>query len=171
MCTEHRRAGKYISIIDRLSRIFYAHHYAGLRIGSGQQYFLSWIYERPGTTAGQLAQYGQYDKGTTAKAVQKLEEWGYIRVELDSHDQRIRRLYALPAADETIREVYAARADFEEVLTHGFTEAECLMFEELLRRAAENVRQNVSSEQSANVPCATSAPPASEESVDAPDLP
>lgn len=162
------RIGKYAAIINRFSKIFYAQRYADQRIGSGQQYFLAWIYERPGITAGQLAQYGQYDKGTTAKAIQKLEAWGYIRAETDPHDQRIRRLYVQPAARPVIAEVYAARAAFNEVLTRDFTDGERRQLEELLRRAAENARLRFHGDADGAFPCATSLP--SDDGTADPDL-
>lgn len=163
MHEEQRRAGNYISMIDRLSRIFYARHYAGYPIGSGQQYFLLWIYEKPGITAGHLAQHGQYDKGTTAKAVQKLVDCGYIRVESDPRDQRRRHLYPLPAADKIVREIYAARAAFETVLARDFTEQERTLFEALLCRAAENARQEVSDARRAAPPNEISRTPCAAE--------
>ena len=80
---------KNASIIYRLSQIYFDAELSPYRIGCGQQFFLLRIYDFPGINILDLAQKGYFDKGTTARAVKKLEELGYVRREIDENDRRI----------------------------------------------------------------------------------
>ena len=85
-----------------------------------------------------LARMGLYDKGTVTRAVQKLEELGYVRCEADEHDRRIRRLYATEKAEPVVQEGYAARIRWNEMLTQGMTPEEAETVKDLVSRVAEN---------------------------------
>ena len=71
-------------------------------------------------------------------AVQKLEELGYVRSEADAHDRRVRRLYATEGAEPVVRESYAARLRWNELLTQGMTPEEAEAAKGLIARIAEN---------------------------------
>ena len=43
--------GRYISILDRLMRMYYDHGLADFEIGWGQQFYVEYIYDHPGTSA------------------------------------------------------------------------------------------------------------------------
>ena len=79
---------KYISIIQRNTQKFFDLNLCGDQIGSGQQFFILRIAENEGMMMHELAQTGNFDKGTVTKAVKKLWEEGYIRIEADEKDGR-----------------------------------------------------------------------------------
>ena len=91
--SESTYLGRNISIAYRLSNRFYDRVLSPYQIGCGQQFFLLRIYENQGISMYDLARMGRFDKGTVTRAVQKLEEQGYVRCVPDERDKRVRRLY------------------------------------------------------------------------------
>ena len=71
---KHREIGKYISILQRLSNIYFANELSSYQIGCGQQFFLLQIFKNPGISLQELASNGSFDKETATRAVKKLEE-------------------------------------------------------------------------------------------------
>ena len=80
---KHREIGKYISILQRLSNIYFANELSSYQIGCGQQFFLLQIFKNPGISLQELASNGSYDKATATRAVKKLEEEGVQITEVD----------------------------------------------------------------------------------------
>lgn len=139
--------GRNISIAYRLSNRFYDRVLAPCQIGSGQQFFLLRICEHEGISMYDLAQLGQFDKGTVTRAAQKLEELGYIHSEPDIRDKRVRRLYPTPKAQEVVRAVYEARERWNALLTRGMLPEEVAMARSLLDRMAENALSSLELEE------------------------
>jgi DNA-binding MarR family transcriptional regulator len=106
-------------------------------VGSGQHFFLLRIYENEGITMYDLARQGNFDKGTVTKAVQKLLDLGYIRVETDSRDRRIRHLFVVDGAMKYIQEIYKIREQWQELLFDGFSKEEEKLIYESLKAMAE----------------------------------
>ena len=130
--------GRHASILYRQANRFYDRALAPYGIGCGQQFFLLRIFEHQGINVLDLARLGQFDKGTATRAVQKLEEEGYIRSEPDPQDRRMRRLYTTPAAEPIVKEVFAARERWNQILTRGIRQEEIEQADKLLAHMAEN---------------------------------
>lgn len=130
--------GRNISIAYRTANRFYDRVLSPWGIGCGQQFFLLRIHENQGISMYDLAQIGLFDKGTVSRAVQKLEEQGYVRLETDDRDKRIRRLYTTEKALPVIDEIYAARRRWNELLTRGMEPEEAEKVRALVARMAEN---------------------------------
>lgn len=130
--------GRHASILYRQANRFYDRALAPYGIGCGQQFFLLRIFEHQGINVLDLARLGQFDKGTATRAVQKLEEEGYIRSEPDPQDWRMRRLYTTPAAEPIVQEVFAARERWNQILTRGIRQEEIEQADKLLAHMAEN---------------------------------
>lgn len=130
--------GRHASILYRQANRFYDRALAPYGIGCGQQFFLLRIFEHQGINVLDLARLGQFDKGTATRAVQKLEEEGYIRSEPDPQDRRMRRLYTTPAAEPFVQEVFAARERWNQILTRGIRQEEIEQADKLLAHMAEN---------------------------------
>ena len=96
------------------------------------------IFEHQGINVLDLARLGQFDKGTATRAVQKLEEEGYIRSEPDPQDRRMRRLYTTPTAEPIVEKVFAARERWNRILTRGMCQEEIEQADKLLAHMAEN---------------------------------
>lgn len=94
------------------------------QIGAGQQFFLTYIYENDGITMFDLAKGGRFDKGTVTKGIQKLLEQGYVSVEIDERDKRVRHLHATSRAKPVIEKIYQIRKDWKAFLTKDMSEDE-----------------------------------------------
>ena len=130
--------GRSISIAYRMANRFYDRTLARWGIGCGQQFFLLRIYENRGSSVYDLARMGLFDKGTATRAVQKLEELGYVRSEADGSDKRVRRLYPTELAEPVVQASYDARRRWIALLTRGMTPEEAEAARGLLVRIAEN---------------------------------
>ena len=138
--------GRNISVAYRQANRFYDRVLAPYQIGCGQQFFLLQIYEHQGISMYDLARMGQFDKGTVTRAVQKLEELGYVRTETDTQDKRIRRLYTTPEAEGAVQSVYVARKRLNVLLTRGMTPEETNIASRLLERIADNAMTSLEQE-------------------------
>lgn len=132
------RVNKYASAIYRMSQQYYDRALQRHRIGCGQQFFLLEIVGTPGITVQELARKGHYDNGSATRATQKLEAEGYIRIEPDAKDRRIRRMYATDQASDLIRDTHEARDAWYEILLKGLTEEEIIQANDLMERMSKN---------------------------------
>ncbi|WP_195969937.1 MarR family winged helix-turn-helix transcriptional regulator [Intestinimonas butyriciproducens] len=145
--SESTYLGQNISIAYRLSNRFYDRVLSPYQIGCGQQFFLLRIYENQGISMYDLARMGRFDKGTVTRAVQKLEEQGYVRCVPDERDKRVRRLYTTDMVEPIAKAVNEARKQWNEYLTRGMTPEETEMARTLLNRIAENAMSAVEREE------------------------
>ncbi len=136
----HYPINRQISTIYRLSQAFFDKKLKPYGIGCGQQFFLLRIHEHPGISVLELAQIGHYDNGTATRAIQKLEQQGYVRCEQGSLDKRVRRIYATEAAQPVIEKTREITAAWRSRLTDGFTEEERETALSLLERMSANAR-------------------------------
>lgn len=132
------KIGKNISVLSRLSARFYDRQLASHGIGCGQQFFLFEIAQAPGITLQALAQTGHYDNGSATRATQKLEADGYLRIETDSADKRIRRYYITDEAEALLKATRIAKREWHKILMKGFSDEEAELANKLLARMAEN---------------------------------
>lgn len=128
---------KYISIIQRNTGRYFDLSLEADQIGSGQQFFLLRIAENEGITMYDLARIGSFDKGTVTKAVQKMVQQGYVRIEVDEYDKRVRHLYITAQARGLIERVYDLRDSWNMQITEGFTPEEREQVLHLLERMAK----------------------------------
>ncbi len=131
---------RHISTIYRLSQAYFDKKLKPYGIGCGQQFFLLRIHEHPGISVLELAQSGHYDNGTATRAIQKLEQQGYVRCEQGSLDKRVRRIYATEAALPVIEKTREITAIWRGKLTDGFTDEEREQALALLERMSQNAR-------------------------------
>ncbi|MGL5752897.1 MAG: MarR family winged helix-turn-helix transcriptional regulator [Paraclostridium sp.] len=80
--------GKYISQIYRKGRTFINKELVQQDMGSGQFMFLIQLYKQDGINQEELTEKLSIDKGTTARAVKKLEEEGFVIRLKDESDKR-----------------------------------------------------------------------------------
>lgn len=129
---------KYISALYRTGNRFYDRGLARFGIGCGQQFFLMRVHENEGISMYDLAHLGHFDKGTVTKAVQKLEEQGYLRISTDAADRRIRRLHTTQQAVPVIDGIYHLREQWHALLTQGMSKEEAEQANILLEKMVEN---------------------------------
>ena len=140
---KHREIGKYISILQRLSNIYFANELSYYQIGCGQQFFLLQIFKNPGISLQELASNGSFDKATATRAVKKLEEEAYVRTETDGEDKRVRHIYATEKARTVVDITRNSVDSLTEVMLEGFTEEERDSAEAFLIRMADNSYRHI----------------------------
>ena len=122
-----------LSILYRNTQKFYDRALAKFDIGSGQLIFLLFINENEGTTMQDVTRLGQFDKGTTTKAISRLIDQGYVTSRMDEHDHRIKRLYITAKGSLIMNEIYQCRNLCRQTLAEGIDFAQ---FEQMLATAS-----------------------------------
>lgn len=135
--------GRWVSIFDRLMKMYYDRGLSEFEIGWGQQFYVEYLHTHPGATPQEMAECIRVDRATLTKTIKKLSEVGYIRVAGDEKDRRVKHLYltkkALPAAEQ-IKKIHA---DFYETLSSGISQEELTAAEQVLQQMADNINQKV----------------------------
>ena len=83
----------WIAVLYRSGATWITSELKPLQIGRGQYAFLAELFHCQGMSQGELAQALHLDKGTTAHALRKLENTGYVVRKRDEQDRRIYRVY------------------------------------------------------------------------------
>ena len=111
---------------------------AEYHIGSGQNYFLTCIYEHQGINMYELAQLGHFYLGLVKIGIKKVEELGYILLLAYVAYKRIRHLYTTQKAAPILERLYEIRREWNQILTEGLTAEESAQAEQLISKMAEN---------------------------------
>ena len=134
---------RYVSIMDRLMKMYYDHGLSDFEIGWGQQFYVEYIYDHPGTSAQEMVEYIRVDKATLTKVVKRLVQIGYIKVTEDEKDRRIKRLYltnlAIPAA-KRIKEIHNS---FYETLCMDIPPEDVHLAEKTMKHMVENINRKI----------------------------
>lgn len=129
---------KNIAGVSRMTQAYFNERMAAFGLGAGQQFFMHRIAKYPGLSMAELARMGFYDNCTATRAVKRLAEAGYVRMEPDPKDGRIKRLYATEKADGLLQAIRQMRADWNEIVTAGLSEEEKRLLGGALEKIADN---------------------------------
>lgn len=135
--------GRYVSIFDRLMKMYYDHGLAGYEIGWGQQFYVEYLYDHPGASPQQMADRIRVDKATLTKIIRKLTEVGYIRVVGDQKDRRVKHLYLTEKAVPAAERIKCIHAGFYDTLSADISPEALALTEQTLRRMVENINHKV----------------------------
>ncbi|MBP1975229.1 MarR family winged helix-turn-helix transcriptional regulator [Cohnella thailandensis] len=133
--------GQYISAIYRHMQVLISAELAPYRIGAGQYIFLMAISFRQPVTQKALSETLLIDKTTTAKAIAKLEEEGYVRREADPADNRYQLLYLTEAGREVVPKVQEALWRVKSKTRKGISDEEYDLLLGLLRIVLRNLTE------------------------------
>lgn len=134
MKKECKYIGRYISQIHRKGNIFISKELNVLGIGSGQFMFLLELYKGDGKSQEDLADLLNIDKGTTARALKKLEEEGFIIREKDEIDKRAYKVCLTEKGKSVQNNVYKIMRKWEEKITTNLDEEESKTILNLLNK-------------------------------------
>ena len=135
--------GRYISIFDRLMKMYYDRGLSGFEIGWGQQFYVEYLYDHPGTSPQEMVEYIRVDKATRTKIIKKLTEIDYIKVVEDQKDRRVKHLYLTEKAIPAATQVKKIHADFYDTFSAGISQPELTAAEQTLQKMVENINQKV----------------------------
>lgn len=133
------RLGKHISLIYRYSQIYFNEQLKKFKLGSGQYIFLMSLFENNGITQEQLAAAVKFDKATTARAVAKLEEEGYVIKKISETDKRAYNLYITDKANAIKTELTAVLDEWNRIMLCNFDEQEKENLHNLIEKIGNNI--------------------------------
>lgn len=138
--------GKYISILYRSGAMYFNHNFQDCNIGSGQYPFIIFLSRNEGVTQEEMSSSLYIDKGTTAKAIKKLEQEGYVRREIDTKDKRAYRVYLTEKGRIVTLNIFKVLHSWNDILTSDFTEEEKQQALNLLQRMLDNKNKELRKE-------------------------
>ena len=129
-CKGNKHIGKYISQLYRKGSVFINKEVSEYGIGSGQFMFLLELYINDGKNQEEIAETLKIDKGTTARALKKLE---------DENDKRSNKIYLNDKAKDVREGVLDVLNDWNKEITKSLTEEEEEMLKSLLEKVCKNI--------------------------------
>ncbi|WZL73524.1 MarR family transcriptional regulator [Clostridiaceae bacterium 35-E11] len=133
--------GKWISIIYRYGQSYIEKRLQPYNIGSGQYIFLLILLRKDGISQEALSNNLNIDKGTTARAIQKLEKEGYVVRRVDTNDRRAYKIYVTDKAQQIKPILYKVLSEWTKILGTDLTEEETTIVLSILKRMAKNAAQ------------------------------
>ena len=142
---EHRFSnfGRCISILDRLMKMYYDHGLSDFEISWGQQFYVEYIFDHPGTSAQEMVECIRVDKATLTKVIKKLKEIGYVKIVVNENDKRIKLLYLTDKAVPAARRIKEIHGSFYRTLCNHIPVSDIQQAEHTMEQMMENVNQKV----------------------------
>lgn len=138
MTKDEGSVGKWISILNRHGQAYISKNLKKYDIGSGQYIFIITLFDNNGISQDKLSEILSIDKGTTARALQKLEAKGYIRREIDDKDKRAYKVYATEKAYAIKPEIFKVLKASSNILSENLTDTEKKLAIDLLKKMSVN---------------------------------
>ncbi|MNI14135.1 HTH-type transcriptional regulator MgrA [compost metagenome] len=136
---------RWVSLLYRYGQMYISEQLEGHDLGKGQFMFLNALYKEDGLSQEELSNYLKIDKGTTAKALKKLEAQGYVSRKVRDADKRSYQIYLTQKSLDIKNEVRKVLVDWRLILSHGFTEEEeeqaLLLLEKMGNNAARFIEE------------------------------
>lgn len=127
-------------ILNRCNQKYYDKALAKYDLSYTQMFILMAIYENKGLSMNELAQIGAYDKGTITKAIQKLEQTGYISMSLSKEDKRLKLLNTTSKCDNIMSDLYMIRQGWQEYLFKDIDSNDYLTYLKVLNMLNEKAK-------------------------------
>lgn len=135
--------GRCITIFDRLMKMYYDRGLADYEIGWGQQFYVEYIYDHPGSSAQQMVECIRVDKATLTKTIKKLIQIGYVISVNDEKDRRVRHLYLTEKAIPAVKRIKKIHREFYNTVCEGISDQDMTVTEQILEKMMENINQKV----------------------------
>lgn len=136
-----RSIGRFLSILNRQAQMYLNAALKDLDIGSSEHIFLINLLKEDGITQEELSARIFIDKAATARAIKSLEEKGYVRREADSHDKRVKKVFATEKAEACGSEIHQVLKDWTALITEDMDEDAVNGALDVLERMSEKARR------------------------------
>ena len=137
--TEHKHIAKYISQLYRKGSSYINKEISKYGIGSGQFMFLLELYKKDGKNQEEIAEDLKMVNGTTARALKKLEEQGFLTRLRDERDKRSNKIYLSDKAKNIREDIFNILDDWNKQITRSLAKEEVKMLEDLLEKVSKNI--------------------------------
>jgi len=138
MIRKEESIGRWISMLYRYGQIYVGRKMQPYGIGKGQFMFLIKLFGKDGLNQEELAESLNFDKGTTARALHKLEQEDYVVREKNVGDRRSNRFFLTGKARDIESALFTVLGQWTEVLATGFCAEDRQQVLRLLEKMANN---------------------------------
>lgn len=135
--------GRWISILYRYGHMYVSKAMEPYNIGKGQFMFLLALYHEDRLLQDELAKRLNIDKGTAARAIDKLEQSGYVIRNKNENDRRSNRICLTDKAIQFKSQFFSILDEWTNILSEGLTKEEVEMSFNLLEKMADNAARYV----------------------------
>lgn len=129
--------GKWISILYRCRKTYASKMLEPFGIGGCQYLFLLTLYHNNGASQEKITDCLKVDKTTTAKAIKKLEDDGFVKRQVDAGDKRAYQVFLTQKAYDIMPHIFETMQKWERMVVEQITEEEHGMLETTLSKMAE----------------------------------
>lgn len=130
-----REVGMIARALDSISNI----EFKELELTKGQYLYLVRIYENPGIIQEKLSEMIKVDRTTAARAIQKLENQGFIEKRDDETNKKINRLFATEKGEQAYSFLKREADHTDLVALAGLSGQESETLFLLLQRVRKNI--------------------------------
>lgn len=136
---KHTHLGQHISLLYRYSQIFFNIDLKQYNLGSGQYIFLYYLLKNDGINQEQLSNLLKIDKATTARAVAKLMNEGYVTRKVSIKDHRAYILHSTDKGRQLGKNMEKILDKWNTIMLKDFSEEEKKQLFHLFDRLIENI--------------------------------
>ncbi|MBC1813686.1 MarR family winged helix-turn-helix transcriptional regulator [Listeria booriae] len=140
MAARYEIIAKSMSIVNRCGNTFKLNRLKEHGLGVGQLRYITTLYHHGGLSQDTIVKRFMVDKANVARHIQRLEDLGMIRREVDQTDKRKHLIYLTEKGEEMQPIIEETMKAWSGILTDGFTEEEREQLVHLLVRMAENAQ-------------------------------
>lgn len=130
--------GRYFSQFYRKGRAYYAKELKKFGIGSGQSVFLFQLFKEDGVNQETLAEIIYMDKGTTARAIQKLEEQGLVTRVEGKDDKRSKIVYLTEKGRALEGPITEIMKQWDREIIKDLTEEEIVALRKIIEKISDS---------------------------------
>lgn len=131
--------GKYISQLHRKGNVFINRELSKYDLSVGQFMFLLDLYMKDGKNQEEISDSLKIDKGTTARAIKKLEEQGFVIRIKNENDKRSNKIYLTDKAKDIKENVFDILDDWNQKISMILTKEEEKTMKNILKKVCENI--------------------------------
>ncbi len=143
MSNRHRSVGKYISILYRQGQSYISNEMKEYGIGSGQYAFLLVLYDEDGISQDEISNRLLIDKGTTARALDKLEKEGFVSRVTNPIDRRSNNIFLTDKAKDLEKILCSTLSNWTKLLLKDLNEDEQKLLFETLEKMVYSVAKKI----------------------------
>jgi DNA-binding MarR family transcriptional regulator len=128
---------KCFNITSKHASVFLDEKISKFELCSGHRVFVKRIYENPGITRDQIKNIAHVHASNVTRAIDYMEEKGYITKVLKEDDKRICLLFPTEKLKEVYDVLIEAEKEWTSIITEGLTEEELAMYKKFLSISTE----------------------------------
>lgn len=128
---------RYFNITTKHANVFLDSKLEKYELCSGHRIFIKKIIERPGITRDSFKQIAHVHPSNITRAVDYLEEKGFIIKELKEDDKRICLLYPTEKLKGVYKVLVDAEQEWTSIITKGLTEEQLELYNKFLLLSTE----------------------------------